>query len=218
MRFIEVLCEGSSDVPAIKEVLTRRFKLTEGEHFRIHPHRGKGKLPAPDDRLKAPAPGNDALLAQLPIKLKNMGRQTQGGFEVAVVVVVDADDDDCRQLKLALVDLYNALPTKPRTILFRIAVEETESWFIADARAVRRAYNSASVSELAGHDPDAVCGAWERLAECLGYEPADCRGGEKVEWATAISPHLDLAAPKSPSLRSLIVGLERVLGRAHGEN
>jgi len=211
MRFIEVLCEGSSDVPAIREVLTRRFKLVEGEHFRIHPHRGKGKLPLLAHRLKKPAPGDETLLAQLPIKLKNMGRQSQGGFEVAVVVVVDADDDDCRQLKQSLVDLYTALPTKPPRVLFRIAVEETESWFIADTSAVRAAYRHADVAILGNHAPDVVCGAWERLAECLGDMPADCRGREKTEWATAISPHLDLDKPKSPSFAALIGGIARIV-------
>ena len=211
MRFIEVLCEGSSDVPAIREVLTRRFKLIEGEDFRIHPHRGKGKLPLPAHRLKAPAPGDDTLLAQLPIKLKNMGPQTQGGFEVAVVVVVDADDDDCRQLKQSLNDLYTSLPTKPLTVLFRIAVEETESWFIADTSAVRAAYRHADVAILGNHAPDAVCGAWELLAECLGDKPATCRGREKTEWATSISPHLDLDKPKSPSFAALIGGIARIV-------
>lgn len=210
MRFIEVLCEGSSDVPAIKEVLTRRFNLVEGEHFRIHPHRGKGKLPRVADRLKAPARGDDTLLTQLPIKLKNMGRQTHGGFEVAVVVVVDADDDDCRQLKRSLLDLYDALPTKPPKVVFRIAVEETESWFIADTKAVRAAYARADVAILNSHPPDAICGAWERLAECLGEDPADCRG-RKAEWATVISPHLDLERPKSPSFAALICGIDRIL-------
>ncbi|MFZ4575665.1 MAG: DUF4276 family protein [Phycisphaerales bacterium] len=211
MRFIEVLCEGSSDVPAIREVLTRRFKLTEGEHFNIHPHRGKGKLPAPADWRKKPEPGNQTLLAQLPIKLKNMGRQTQGGFEVAVVVVVDADRDDCRQLKKELVDLYAALPTKPPTVLFRIAVEETESWFIADPKAVRKAYGKAAIDQLSRHDPDAVCDAWERLAESLRLDPAACRGREKTEWAIAISPHLDLDEPKSPSFAALISGILRIM-------
>lgn len=216
MKFIEVLCEGSSDVPAIKEVLTRRFKLSEGEHFRIHPHRGKGKLPTPDNRLKPPARGDDALLSQLPIKLKNMGQQTQGDFEIAVVVVVDADDDDCRKLKAGMLDLYNALPTKPPTCLFRIAIEETESWFIADTKAVRKAYNTASIADLGNHDPDAVCGAWERLAECLGHNPAACRGREKLEWATSIAPHLDLEKPKSPSFAALISGINRILGSTNG--
>lgn len=211
MRFIEVLCEGSSDVPAIKEVLTRRFKLSEGEHFRIHPHRGKGKIPVAGKMLKPPAKGDDTLLSQLPIKLKNMGQQTRGGFEVAVVVVVDADDDDCRVLKNQLLELYSKLPTKPATYLFRIAVEETESWFIADAKAVRKAFGNASVAALDAHEPDAICGAWERLAECLGLVAAECQGREKTEWAKAISPFLDLDSPKSPSLAALITGLQRIV-------
>ena len=211
MRFIEVLCEGSSHVPATREVLTRRFKLIEGEDFRIHPHRGKGKLPLPGHQLKTPERGDESLLAQLPIKLKNMGPQTQGGFEVAVVVGVDADDDDCRQLKQSLVDLYTALPTKPPRVLFRIAVEETESWFIADTSAVRAAYRHADVAILGNHAPDAVCGAWELLAECLGDAPGACRGREKTEWATAISPHLDLDKPKSPSFAALIRGIAKIV-------
>jgi Domain of unknown function (DUF4276) len=210
MRFIEVLCEGSSDVPAIREVLKRRFRLTEGTNFRIHAHRGKGQLPAPRDRLKPPARGNDALLPQLPIKLKNMGRQTQGGFEVAVVVVVDADNDDCRQLKQSLVDLYKALPTKPSTVLFRIAVEETESWFLADPGAVRKAYGNAAAMQLDIYAPDQVCGAWEALARALGEDP-DLSGRRKFEWAEAISPHLNLNPPYSPSLASLVSGISRVL-------
>ncbi len=211
MRFIEVLCEGSSDVPALREVLSRRLKLNEGEHFRIHPHRGKGKLPSHANRLKKPEAGHDFLLTQLPIKLKNIGLQTQGGYEVAVVVVVDADRDNCKVLKQELLDLYDALPTKPPRCLFRIAVEETESWFIAEPKAVRKAYAHANISDLDQYDVDVVCGAWERLAECLGHDPAKCSGREKHEWATAISPHLNLTNPASPSLAALVAGVDRLL-------
>jgi hypothetical protein len=36
---------GQTDKPAVREILQRRFNLKEDLHFRIHPHRGKGKLP-----------------------------------------------------------------------------------------------------------------------------------------------------------------------------
>ena len=45
MTFFEILLEGSSDVPIVKEILTRRFNLKEDIDFRIHPHKGKGRLP-----------------------------------------------------------------------------------------------------------------------------------------------------------------------------
>lgn len=211
MRYIEVLCEGSSDVPALHEVLTRRFKLIEGEHFRIHPHRGKGKLPDKAHRLKPPARADNSLLRHLPIKLKNMGQQSQGGFEVAVIVVVDADDDDCQALKKQLQELYEELPTKPPRCLFRIAVEETESWFIAEPSAVKRAYPGADTHALGMIGKDAVCGAWESLARALGIDPASCSGGEKTEWAATISPHLNLKTPESPSLSALVEGVSRLL-------
>jgi len=211
MRYIEVLCEGSSDVPALVEVLERRFKLSKDEHFRIHPHRGKGRLPDKEHLLKKPNISDGSLLRQLPIKLKNMGQQSQGDFEVAVIVVVDADDDDCVTLKKQLVEVYEGLPTKPARCLFRIAVEETESWFIADCKAVKRAYPHANIVALEKIKKDMVCGAWEALARSLGLEPAACGGGEKMAWATAISPHLDLKAPESPSLSELLSGIERLL-------
>jgi len=204
--YLEVLCEGSSDVPALKEVLTRGLKLKEGEHFRIHPHQGKGKLP--QQILAKPAPGRNALLEQLPIKLRNYGKQAAGDYETAVLVVVDADDDNCKQLKQSLVDLLDKLDAKPRRVLFRIAVEETESWFIADRAAVKAAYSRTDLGHLARYEADAICGAWERLAEALGLDPA--KDADKNAWATAISPHLDLNSPKSPSLKHLVDGIPKL--------
>lgn len=211
MRFIEVLCEGTSDVPAVREVLSRRFGLIEEQNFRIHPHRGKGRLPSWEHLLKVPDRGCDQLLDLLPIKLKNMGRQSAPGFEVSVVVLVDADDDDCCALKEALVRVYQSLPSKPARCLFRIAVEETESWFIAEPQAVKAAYSTADTAALSGIPPDCVCGAWERLAECLGLLPAACTGGDKTEWAREIAPKLDLKSPRSPSLAAFIEGVSRLL-------
>jgi len=211
VRFLEVLCEGESDMPALREVLTRRFKLKEGEHFRIHPHRGKGRLPDKAHRLKKPDPADNSLLHQLPIKLKNIGCQSRPGYEVAVVVVVDADRDNCVELKRKLLDLYAELPTKPLRCLFRIAVEETESWFIAEPAAVKKGYPKADITQLAKVGKDAVCGAWECLARAIGVDPAKCGGGEKVAWASTIAPHLSLNEAKSPSLAALVNGVCRLL-------
>lgn len=43
--FIEVLTEGASDVPVVREVLVRQFGLNEHVDFRIHPHCGRGNMP-----------------------------------------------------------------------------------------------------------------------------------------------------------------------------
>lgn len=204
MIFLEVLLEGQADVPAIRDILTRRFRLAEDQQFRIHPHRGKGQLPA--NPLSRPDPFRRGLLDQLAAKLQGYHYLPRG---YCVVVLIDADRDDCRDLKRALVKLYTSLPKRPQCVLFRIAVEETESWFLADANAIRVAYPRARLARLP--EPDEVVGAWERLAEVLGKRPDDCDGSDKREWAEQIAPLLDLQNPRSPSLQAFIEGIEGLL-------
>lgn len=205
MTFFEILLEGSSDVPAVKEILTRRFNLVENVHFRIHPHRGKGKLP--QNPLSKPDPKHRGLLDQLSAKLRGYSYLSEG---CCVIVLCDADSTDCRELKRSLVELYQQLDRRPRCILFRIAVEETESWFLADTSAIRAAYPRAKVNRIS-NPPDSVIGAWERLSEVLGRKPQDCDGGDKLEWASKISPHLELNEPLSPSLKAFVAGVERLV-------
>jgi hypothetical protein len=202
--FFEILVEGGSDVPTIREILIRQFNLIEGQDFKIHPHQGKGKLPiSVHSRVN---PKNRTLLHQLPAKLRGYSHLTH---EYCIVVLVDADSDDCIELKNKLVDLHQQLLNRPPCVLFRIAVEETESWFIADIPAVRRAYPRAKLQKFEGLLPDQIIGAWEHLAEAIGKKPEDCDGSDKTEWAKKISPHLDLNNPKSTSLYFFIEGIRQ---------
>lgn len=204
--FFEILLEGESDVPTVRSILERRFGLHENVDFRIHPHRGKGKLPVnpqaiPDMKLQG-------LLDQLPAKLRGYAHLPEG---CAVIVLLDADRSDCKELKSSLVALYQNLTQKPTHVLFRIAVEEIESWFLADRDAISKSGLRTSMSKLPKGEPDQVIGAWERLAEVLKHKPDECNGGDKREWAEAIAPHLDLVDPKSPSLRAFVDGIDRII-------
>jgi hypothetical protein len=173
---IEVLTEGASDVPALREILTRRFNLVEHEDFHIHPHRGKGNLPA--DPSEPPSASRRGLLDQLPAKLRGFGRYMDDSF--LVLVVVDADDEIPENLVENLEAMKAQLVRFPPRVAFLVVVEETESWFIADLNAMSKAFPEHSFGSLQWIAPDSVVGA------------------EKI------SPHLDLADPKSPSLRRLI--------------
>lgn len=204
---LHVLVEGTSDVPTLREILTRRIGLTGGSDFVIHPHKGKGNIP-PNPHQK-PLPWEQRLLPLLPSKLRAYGKNSP---EHAVIVVVDADRDNCQALKNSLVALYQSINPRPEKVLFRIAVEEMESWFIADPNAVIQAYPNAQIANINLLPADAVIGAWEELAQVLGLDPRKCSGADKESWARDISPHLDLDTPKSPSLQALITGLERVIG------
>lgn len=206
MTFVEALVEGESDVPTVREILTRRFGLMENERFRIHPHQGKGRLP--QNPAGKPEPNRRGLLDQLPAKLRAYSSLTA---DFLVLVLVDADRQKCEELKKDLLAMYRSLKKRPPNVLFRIAVEETESWFLADADAIRKAYPRARMTELPKGPPDAVIGAWERLAKVLRKSTKDGSPVEKRRWAEAISRHLDLWNPRSPSLRALVQGLARYL-------
>ena len=39
MTRLEVLLEGASDAPAVREILVRKFGLVEDKDFKLHPHR-----------------------------------------------------------------------------------------------------------------------------------------------------------------------------------
>ncbi len=204
MTWFEVLVEGTSDVPVMKEVFTRKFKLSENENFRIHPHHGKGKLPF--NVLAKPDRNQRGLLHQLPAKLRAFAHSS-----AIVLVVVDADDQSCIELLSELNAMLIKLGTqRPSRIIFRIAIEEIESWFIADPNAIKAAFPKAKVGALKKIKPDAIIGAWEKLAEAI-HMPSSAAPISKKLWAEKISPYLNLDDPSSPSLRKLLEGIDREL-------
>lgn len=211
MTYFEVLVEGGSDVPALREVLVRKFGLTEGQDFRIHPHKGRGDLPA--NPLARPDRAQQTLLHQLPAKLRGFSYL---GDDACVVVVVDVDDTPCKKLLADLKSMLRRLPRKPQRVLFRLAIEETESWFIADEGALKSAFPRAKMQRIRSTTPDAIVGAWELLADALKIKRHEVTGADKFAWATAIAPHLNLDNPRSPSLRKLIEGVNREVGQAGG--
>lgn len=208
MTFLQVLVEGASDEPVVREALSRGLSLQEGHDYRIHAHGGRGVVPQHPHRK--PSPRNRTLLAQLPAKLRAFGRESSAAYPVSVLVLVDADDDDCRELKRSILDLIDKLDRPLPRVLVRIAVEETESWFLAQPDAVRRAYPRANLAQIRRIEPDSICSAAERLAEALGLDPTELTGEQKVAIAEAIAPHLDIADQRSPSFRALVDGLRRI--------
>lgn len=206
MKFLEVLVEGTSDHPTVRTILKKRFGLIEDQDFRIHPHQGRGNLSK--NPHQKPDPKCRGLLDLLPAKLKAYGSFPE---DRCVIVLVDADDTPCQELKAELVELHRKLKFLPSCALFRIAVEEIESWFIADPDAVKRAYPKAKISDLARVNPDSIIGAWELLAKAIGQKAESCSRADKTEWATKIAPHLNLNDPKSPSLKAFITGINKLL-------
>lgn len=208
MTWLEVLVEGASDLPTVKEVLERKFHLVDGRHFRIHPHKGKGKLPK--NPLSKPDIKHQGLLDQLPAKLRGFGKSLPQ--EALVLVLVDLDKQSAQGLLRDLEVMLAALPVKPK-VMFRLAIEETESWFIADLKALQMTFpGQVKKHVLKNIKPDAIVGAAQKLAEALGLNPLMISGPTKFHWAKKIAPHLDLDNPASPSFRSLIDSIGKIDG------
>lgn len=205
---LHVLVEGPSEEAFLKEWLPR---FLPGHSFIIIRHEGKGRLSHKPH--KKPDPKQRGLLDQLPAKLRAYGRALNSDTD-RVVVLVDADDQDCRDLKKRLQAVLQHCDPTP-TVLFRLAVEETEAFFLGDIGAVKRAFPKAKISKIRkDYVQDSICGTWEILRDAIGAPPDS---EDKVAWAKAIGQYLTLEwqganANKSPSFQAFCKGLLRTCG------
>ena len=91
--------------------------------------------------------GKRDLLARLPDRLR--GYSSWLPADSRIVVLLDADSDDCRALKARLENAAASAGLSTKTapglhgsfsVLNRLAVEEFEAWFFGDVDALRNAY------------------------------------------------------------------------------
>jgi hypothetical protein len=180
-RHLELLVEEPSMEAFLRALLPRL--LPRGRSFRVHPFQGKADLLG---KLEARLRGYAAWLPE----------------DCRIIVVVDRDDEDCRQLKSRLEDAAARAGLRTRScaggqpwqLVNRIAIEELEAWYFGDWEAVRCAYPHAptSVPRRRGfRDPDAIAGgtweAFERVMQRHGYFAG---GLAKIEAARMIGAHV----------------------------
>ena len=204
---LHVLVEGPSEEAWLRPWL-RRFLPPHTCH--IIPHQGKGKLArnfaVPVDEKQR------GLLDQLPAKLRVYGRALNSSTD-RVVVLVDADAQDCVDLKKRITDCVAAC-VPPPIVLVRIAVEESEAFFLGDTAAMKAAFGKLKTAKLNTYQQDSVCGTWEIFRDVIGVSVGS---EDKVGWAETIAPHLSLDPKKnkSPSFRILCSGLKVLAGDMH---
>lgn len=176
------------------------------------------KIVGPEVRFKIhPFQGKPNLLARLPERLRGYRQWLPEDWRI--VVLLDADNEDCRVLKEKLERMAADAGLTTRTaaggerfqVLNRMAIEELEAWFLGDEEALRAAYprvarNLAQKEKY--RDPDAIAGGtWEALERLLqngGY----FRGGlGKVSAAREISRHMVPERNRSRSFQIFREGL-----------
>jgi hypothetical protein len=186
---IELLVEEASMEAALRTLLPRLL----GElSFQVYPYQGKLDL-----------------LKRLPDRLR--GYAAWLPLDHRIVVVVDRDDDDCRELKQRLEQIATGAGLQTRSqaggptyqVVNRLAIEELEAWYFGDWDAVRAAYPRLSkvIPNQANYrDPDAIKGgtweAFERVLQRAGYFQTGLR---KIEAARAVASHLQPASNRSRS-------------------
>lgn len=196
---LEVLVEDPSMEKCLRELLPKL--LGDAATFGIYPSQCK-----------------EEFLDQLPKRLK--GYKSWIPDKWKVVVIVDCDDDACRQLKEKLENISAEAGLRSRTkvgagkwqIVNRIAIEELEAWFFGDMNAVRKAYSRVSKNiekKAAYRNPDAIRGGtWENLERILRNAGYFKGGLGKIEAARQIGKNLD---PKCNISRSFQVFRDALL-------
>jgi Domain of unknown function (DUF4276) len=187
-RHLEVLVEEPSMEAFLRALLPRL--LPAGRTFVVHAFQGK-----------------DDLLSKLQARLRGYRQWLPHDWRIAVVV--DRDDDDCRDLKERLEGIAATAPlgtrsrsgTRPWQLVNRIAIEELEAWYFGDWVAVQRAYPrvSGAIPRRSGfRNPDAIRGgtweAFERILQQHGYFQTGLR---KMEAARAVGTHVDVGLRSS---------------------
>lgn len=160
-----------------------------------------------------PFQSKDELLRELPKRLQGYRAWLPPSYRI--VVVIDRDNDDCRELKLQLeVAAERAgLSTRSRpngahySVADRIVIEELEAWYFGDWQAVCTAYPRAAsnaVRQRGLRNPDAIQGGtwetFERIMQRAGYFKSGLR---KNEAARLIGARMDVNNNTSRSFQVL---------------
>ena len=212
----DILVEGYSDRAAL-EILLVGILCEKGQPhtWTLHHHGGLGKLP---ENLEAtPTPKDSTLLHNLPAKLRAFGRDQDD--DRVLVVLVDLDDRDCMEVKRELVALLDHCPEQP-SVIFRIAIEELEAWYLGDRQALQAAYPNHLQEILADYVQDSQCNTSELLDRALNpdqYAPSKRSTPtrpKKVQWAQTICPAMDVENNQSPSFQAFRDALRLAAGRS----
>jgi hypothetical protein len=202
---IEFLVEEPSCEAALQNILPKVFQSQTT--FRIHPFRGKQDL-----------------LKKLPDRLRGYKAWIPESWRI--VVLVDADEGDCHEIKAKLeraaiqarfITKSGVSPGSRFQVLNRLAIEELEAWFFGDTQALHAAYPRISLhlgNRARYRDPDAIIGGtWEALERELkrvGYFPG---GLNKINAAREISKFMTPERNRSRSFQIFRHGLIEMTGQ-----
>jgi hypothetical protein len=136
-----------------------------------------------------------------------------------IIVLIDRDDEDCKDLKRTLEEAATSAGLTSRAtshdgqwrVATRLAIEELEAWFFGEWEAVTEAFPGVDVNipaQAGFRDPDAVRGGtWEALERVVQRAGHHLGGLRKIDAARAIGRFFDPARCRSQSFQVLVTAL-----------
>ena len=209
----EILVEDSSGTRLLGHLMPKLLgPIAQPHTWKLHPFKGIGRIPK--NLGDVPNPTQRQLLHNLPALLSAYAKTPNIG---GVIIVCDTDTRDCVSFLGELQGVAKASKAEAIT-LFRLAIEETEAWYLGDWNAILAAYPTAKKRLFDTYVQDSVYGTWERLADIVHPEGSRAiikagwptPGDVKHEWAKRIGPHMDPTRNRSPSFGKLRDGLRRL--------
>lgn len=172
--------------------------------------------------------GKPHLLKRLPDRLK--GYRDWLPPDWRIMVLIDADEQDCYKQKLDLDTIaYEAglitrnmcRPGDAIQVFNRLAVQELEAWFFGDVEAIQSAYPEVSVNlaqQKGFRNPDTIRGGtWEALERVLQRAGYHAGGLRKIEAARQIAAHMQPQRNRSHSFRIFHHGLLELIHQGGDE-
>ncbi len=218
--YLEFLVEDKSGEKLLRHILEKYQKSHDRLIYNINSFKGIGRLPLKGGKVQNIK--TRQLLTDLPSYLRGFNKSLSSlPGRKAIVVVVDNDNNECKEFKNELTDLAMSLGLET-CIVFCLAIEEMEAWLLGDSEAVMKAFPHAKKPLLQGYRPDSIIGTWEYLADTV-YNGGARKlkknatsyfeiGEQKCIWADEIGIHLNLHNNRSPSFNYLLSKLDMLCG------
>jgi hypothetical protein len=161
--------------------------------------------------------GKRDLLKQLPARLRGY-RDRLAREDLKIIVLVDADAEDCRKLKARLERMAREAGLRTKSagdgtfeVVNRVVCCELEAWFFGDPTALRAAFPRLPPNFAAGRryrEPDRIPEAWETLVRLLKRSSYARALPGKIELARRVAAEMDPARNRSSSFRAFVQAIE----------
>ncbi|MDE3270032.1 MAG: DUF4276 family protein [Pseudomonadota bacterium] len=124
----------------------------------------------------------------------------------AFVILIDQDQDDCRELKSKLHDKCAEIDKSP--VLIRVACCELESWYFGDLEAVEKALELKNLTAYRNkkkyREPDSILKPSEELRKITR------EAYQKISGSRDIARHLSISTNTSASFHAFVKGIKKI--------